>query len=92
MLPFVCDCVMGMCVGNTSAYYGMVISLLAFFVLRKETVKRAPLQSFKRICVWTVALFLDAGSIKTPFMEIKGRAGTSKGKSCAITASELLKR
>lgn len=30
--------------------------------------------------------------IKTPFMEIIGRAGTSKGKSCAITASELLKR
>lgn len=30
--------------------------------------------------------------IKTPFMEIVGRAGTSKGKSCAITASELLKR
>ena len=30
--------------------------------------------------------------INTPFMEILGRAGTSKGKSCAITASELLKR
>ncbi len=30
--------------------------------------------------------------IQTPFMEIIGRAGTSKGKSCAITASELLKR
>lgn len=30
--------------------------------------------------------------IKTPFMEIIGRAGTSKGKSCAITASELLKK
>ena len=30
--------------------------------------------------------------IHTPFMEIIGRAGTSKGKSCAITASELLKR
>lgn len=30
--------------------------------------------------------------IKTPFMEIVGRAGTTKGKSCAITASELLKR
>ena len=30
--------------------------------------------------------------ITTPFMEILGRAGTSKGKSCAITASELLKR
>jgi len=30
--------------------------------------------------------------IKTPYMEIIGRAGTSKGKSCAITASELLKR
>lgn len=30
--------------------------------------------------------------IKTPFMEILGRAGTSKAKSCAITASELLKR
>lgn len=30
--------------------------------------------------------------IKTPFMEIIGRAGTSKSKSCAITASELLKR
>lgn len=30
--------------------------------------------------------------IKSPFMEIIGRAGTSKSKSCAITASELLKR
>ncbi|MBQ2765122.1 MAG: acyl-protein synthase [Firmicutes bacterium] len=30
--------------------------------------------------------------IETPFMEILGRAGTSKAKSCAITASELLKR
>jgi len=30
--------------------------------------------------------------IDTPFMEILGRAGTSKAKSCAITASELLKR
>lgn len=30
--------------------------------------------------------------IKTPYMEIVGRAGTSKAKSCAITASELLKR
>ena len=30
--------------------------------------------------------------IQTPYMEIVGRAGTSKGKSCAITASELLKR
>jgi hypothetical protein len=30
--------------------------------------------------------------IQTPYMEIIGRAGTSKGKSCAITASELLKR
>ncbi len=30
--------------------------------------------------------------INTPFMEILGRAGTSKAKSCAITASELLKR
>ena len=30
--------------------------------------------------------------IKTPYMEIIGRAGTAKGKSCAITASELLKR
>jgi len=30
--------------------------------------------------------------IRTPFMEIIGRAGTSKSKSCAITASELLKR
>lgn len=30
--------------------------------------------------------------INTPFMEIIGRAGTGKGKSCAITASELLKR
>lgn len=30
--------------------------------------------------------------IETPFMEIIGRAGTSKSKSCAITASELLKR
>lgn len=30
--------------------------------------------------------------IRSPFMEILGRAGTSKSKSCAITASELLKR
>lgn len=30
--------------------------------------------------------------LKTPWMEILGRAGTSKAKSCAITASELLKR
>ena len=30
--------------------------------------------------------------IETPFMEILGRAGTSAAKSCAITASELLKR
>lgn len=30
--------------------------------------------------------------IKTPYMEILGRAGTSAAKSCAITASELLKR
>lgn len=30
--------------------------------------------------------------IKTPWMEIIGRAGTSQAKSCAITASELLKR
>lgn len=30
--------------------------------------------------------------IQSPFMEILGRAGTSKSKSCAITASELLKR
>lgn len=30
--------------------------------------------------------------IQTPYMEIIGRAGTSKAKSCAITASELLKR
>jgi len=30
--------------------------------------------------------------IQTPFMEILGRAGTSAAKSCAITASELLKR
>lgn len=30
--------------------------------------------------------------INTPFMEIIGRAGTSTAKSCAITASELLKR
>lgn len=35
----------------------------------------------------------DCGcGIKTPYMKIIGRAGTSKGKSCAITASELLKR
>lgn len=35
----------------------------------------------------------DCGcGIKTPFMEIIGRAGTSKSKSCAITASEMLKR
>ncbi len=30
--------------------------------------------------------------INTPYIEILGRAGTSKTKSCAITASELLKR
>ena len=30
--------------------------------------------------------------IETPYIEILGRAGTSKAKSCAITASELLKR
>ncbi len=30
--------------------------------------------------------------IKSPYMEILGRAGTAKAKSCAITASELLKR
>jgi len=30
--------------------------------------------------------------IKTPFMEILGRAGTAAAKSCAISASELLKR
>ena len=30
--------------------------------------------------------------IETPYMEILGRAGTSKAKSCAISASELLKR
>lgn len=30
--------------------------------------------------------------INTPYMEILGRAGTSVAKSCAITASELLKR
>lgn len=30
--------------------------------------------------------------IETPYMEIRGRAGTSKTKSCAIAASELLKR
>ncbi len=30
--------------------------------------------------------------IKTPYMEILGRAGTSATKSCAIKASELLKR
>jgi len=29
---------------------------------------------------------------KTPFIEIRGRAGTSKNKSCAIAASEMLKR
>lgn len=28
----------------------------------------------------------------TPFIEIKGRAGTSKNKSCAIAASEMLQR
>jgi phenylacetate-coenzyme A ligase PaaK-like adenylate-forming protein len=31
-------------------------------------------------------------SIKTPFFEILGRAGTSKSKSCAISAAELLKK
>ena len=30
--------------------------------------------------------------INTPYFEILGRAGTSKNKSCAIAASELLKR
>ena len=30
--------------------------------------------------------------LQTPFMEILGRAGTSAAKSCAVTASELLKR
>jgi hypothetical protein len=30
--------------------------------------------------------------IETPFFEILGRAGTSKNKSCAIAAAELLKR
>lgn len=30
--------------------------------------------------------------IETPFMEILGRAGTSAAKSCAITASELLRK
>lgn len=30
--------------------------------------------------------------ISSPYMEILGRAGTSRAKSCAITASELLKR
>ena len=30
--------------------------------------------------------------IEAPYMEILGRAGTSQAKSCAITASELLKR
>ncbi|GHV83766.1 acyl-protein synthetase [Spirochaetia bacterium] len=30
--------------------------------------------------------------IKTPYFEIPGRAGTSKNKSCAIAAAELLKR
>lgn len=43
-----------------------------------------------------MAVLHEAGGcgcgIQTPFMEIIGRAGTSKGKSCAITASELLKR
>ena len=43
-----------------------------------------------------MAVLHEAGEcgcgIQTPFMEIIGRAGTSKGKSCAITASELLKR
>lgn len=35
----------------------------------------------------------DCGcGINTPYMEILGRAGTSVAKSCAITASELLKR
>lgn len=29
---------------------------------------------------------------QTPFIEIKGRAGTSKNKSCAIAASEMLQR
>ena len=43
-----------------------------------------------------MAMLHEAGEcgcgIQTPYMEIIGRAGTSKGKSCAITASELLKR
>ncbi|MDD3333973.1 MAG: hypothetical protein PHI98_00510 [Eubacteriales bacterium] len=30
--------------------------------------------------------------LTTPYMEILGRAGTSAAKSCAVTASELLKR
>jgi hypothetical protein len=30
--------------------------------------------------------------ITTPYFEILGRAGTSKNKSCAIAAAELLKR
>jgi len=30
--------------------------------------------------------------VETPYFEILGRAGTSKNKSCAIAASELLKR
>ncbi len=42
------------------------------------------------------AVMRDAGScgcgIRTPWMEILGRAGTSQSKSCAIAASELLKR
>ncbi len=37
------------------------------------------------------ALYCGCG-IRTPCMEILGRAGTSQSKSCAIAASELLKR
>jgi phenylacetate-coenzyme A ligase PaaK-like adenylate-forming protein len=33
----------------------------------------------------------DCGA-KTPFFEIKGRAGVSKNKSCAVSASELLRK
>jgi hypothetical protein len=29
---------------------------------------------------------------ETPFIQIQGRAGTSKNKSCAIAASEMLQR
>jgi hypothetical protein len=30
--------------------------------------------------------------VETPWFEILGRAGTSKNKSCAIAAAELLKK